>query len=473
MAFCHTFHSLLFLLVGLCAGVLSFEDYFNEFIDPSYILGGNFPNTTIAAQRSIVQWADELTAQGPWSVITSKPFNAPSGDPHDYLSWAPYWWDNCSDTGNKTELTSKQIYTTCKYVRKDGQFSPDVHLVNNTGAFTALADAVFYNALAWALNGSDAYASNAASFLRTWFVDPATKMNPNLDYAQIIRGPGNDHGTQTGVLDLRCMAKIATGILVLRQGQSKAWTSVLDAAIVSWSRKYIHWLETSPIALGEALAANNHGTFYYNQLAALKLIVYDTNGAKNVTRHYFENQYQKQIEASGEQVRYYLSPLEAERTRPYHYRGFNIAAIITNAQIAAYSGFPTWDLTSASGATIRTALDFVIAQPANGEPLSEIHPYVAAVAAVYGDPQNKYASFLKGQNPDYPEEPYFLFAQPMSDEGWAAANGKKGGGTTEGGAGAGTTTSASTNGAGVRVHRGSVWVIAAAVGAMLWSLAFR
>ncbi|KAI0317022.1 alginate lyase domain-containing protein [Amylostereum chailletii] len=140
-------------------------------------------------------------------------------------------------------------------------------------------------------------------------------MNPNLDYAQVIRGPGSKYGAHTGVLDLKCMAKIATGILVLRQGRSKDWTSDLDASIVSWSQEYINWLETSPIALGEAFSANNHGTFYYNQLAALKLIVYDKDGAKNVTQHFFENQYQKQIEVSGEQ------PLEAERTHPYHYRG--------------------------------------------------------------------------------------------------------------------------------------------------------
>jgi len=32
-------------------------------------------------------------------------------------------------------------------------FNPDFRTVNNTGAFNALADAVFYNALAWPSTG--------------------------------------------------------------------------------------------------------------------------------------------------------------------------------------------------------------------------------------------------------------------------------------------------------------------------------
>ena len=95
-------------LALFATGVLSFEQYVNDFIDPAFILGGNFGDNTLSAQQSVVQWADDFAAEGPWCMIiirlfflvsesffaavtTSKPagFNAPSGDPHDYLSWAP------------------------------------------------------------------------------------------------------------------------------------------------------------------------------------------------------------------------------------------------------------------------------------------------------------------------------------------------------------------------------------------------
>ena len=80
-------------------------------------------------------------------------------------------------------------------------FNPDVRFVNNTGAFGALADAVFYNVMAWRITGKDYYAANASSFINTWFLDSDTAMNPTLDYGQVTRGPvTGTTGTHTGVL---------------------------------------------------------------------------------------------------------------------------------------------------------------------------------------------------------------------------------------------------------------------------------
>lgn len=47
---------------------------------------------------------------------------------------------------------------------------------------------------------------------------------------------------------------------------------------------------------------SNHGTFYYNQLAALKILLGDFPGAKNVTDTYFRTLYMSQIVKGGEQV---------------------------------------------------------------------------------------------------------------------------------------------------------------------------
>jgi len=47
---------------------------------------------------------------------------------------------------------------------------------------------------------------------------------------------------------------------------------------------------------------SNHGSFYFNQLAALKLIVGDIQGANDVTNAYFDGIYMNQIAVNGEQV---------------------------------------------------------------------------------------------------------------------------------------------------------------------------
>ena len=53
---------------------LAFENYVNEFIDPSYILSGSFTNATAFAQQSIVEWADALATEGPWCTFARSPF---------------------------------------------------------------------------------------------------------------------------------------------------------------------------------------------------------------------------------------------------------------------------------------------------------------------------------------------------------------------------------------------------------------
>ena len=157
--------------------------------------------------------------------------------------------------------------------------------------------------------------------------------------------------------DLKGMAKVTTGILILRGANSPDWTSDFETQMNNWTTQYITWLQTSPIALEEAAATkwvsssfagvcllilhcSNHGSYYFNQLSAVQVLAGDTNGAKNTTATYFAGIYMNQIDASGEQVSSNvfqlmpmltcLQPLEAVRTRPYHYRCYNLAAMIVS-----------------------------------------------------------------------------------------------------------------------------------------------
>ena len=114
--------------------------------------------------------------------------------------------------------------------------------------------------MAWVINGSSVYASNVASWVDTWFLAPDTYMNPNLNYAQVIRGPGANTGTHTGVLDLKCMTKVVDAVLILRAGNASEWTEAIDSGLVNWTTTYIGWLTSNAIALQEA-AAPKYVTF--------------------------------------------------------------------------------------------------------------------------------------------------------------------------------------------------------------------
>ncbi|KAH9947891.1 chondroitin AC/alginate lyase [Amylocystis lapponica] len=400
----------LFLLVAILLGSLRLgtcvTSYANDFVDPRYVLSRTFSPNTVEAQKTIVLWADQLAAKGPWSVM-NKPITPPSGNKHDYMSWSPYSWPECST--NETEITPEEVWTMCPFVTKDGLFNPDARLVNDVGSFSAMADAVLYNSLAWVLDGSSRYSENAVLFLRTWFLDTNTAMAPHLNYAQMKRGPDGQNGSHTGVLDLKCMTKIASGVLVLRLGNASIWTPDLDRRLIRWAREYIGWLQESPIAILESEAVNNHGSFYYNQLAALQILVGDNIGARQTIMRYFDTLFVNQTAANGDQ------PLESARTRPYHYRAYNLAAMITNAKLGSYLGCDVWNNTSGSGATVQTALDYAMTLPAGNETASELYPSIVAVASIYGDPHGKYASFMEQVDPGrVMRDSHFFWNQPFS-----------------------------------------------------------
>ena len=60
--------ALLLVLGALPTVVHALTSYANDFVDPDYIVGRSFPANTVIAQNTIVQWADQYAALGPWSA---------------------------------------------------------------------------------------------------------------------------------------------------------------------------------------------------------------------------------------------------------------------------------------------------------------------------------------------------------------------------------------------------------------------
>jgi len=58
----------------------------------------------------------------------------------------------------------------------------------------------------WCYTGKKQYAEKAASVLRTWFLAPATQMNPNLNHGQFIGNLCGDPGLRAGEESDSCRA---------------------------------------------------------------------------------------------------------------------------------------------------------------------------------------------------------------------------------------------------------------------------
>ncbi|TFL01411.1 alginate lyase-domain-containing protein [Pterulicium gracile] len=249
------------------------------------------------AHDIIITWAARSAANGPWSVV-NKPATPPTGDKRDFMSWAPYWHPDCSETGNTTELPLEQVYSDC-HLRPPGwgvqSRLPRCHRLHQPPEHVRRD---LYNTLAFVITDNATYADTVVNFIDMWFLSPETGMKPNLDFAQMIRGVGRSKGSPTGVLDLKAMTKIASAVIVLCQMSAPQWTTGRDNGLNDWPRQYINWLETAELAVVERGAPNNHGTFYFNQLGAIQLMVSDFEGAKDTIMDFLNGIYQGQIVSS-------------------------------------------------------------------------------------------------------------------------------------------------------------------------------
>src|SRR5262245_13917121 len=210
------------------------------------------------AMEALSREADKALNAGPFSV-TRKERVAPGGDKHDYLSLAPYWWP---DPKSKDGLP---------YIRRDGETNPDSKRGTDAPVIVEMATAVETLAIAYYFTGEERYAERAALLIRAWFLDPATKMNPNFRYAQAV--PGQNDGRGAGLIESRHFIKVvdAAGLL----GGSRAWTDKDGQGLAAWFREFVDWMRRSPNGKDEAQARNNHGSWYDAQLASFALFIGD------------------------------------------------------------------------------------------------------------------------------------------------------------------------------------------------------
>jgi len=206
------------------------------------------------------QEAQAALKAGPFSVV-NKDTTPPSGDRHDYMSQAPYWWPN-PDTPDGLP-----------YVRRDGERNPEIYKITDHRDMDRLIEAVETLALAYWFTGDEVSAAKAADLLRVWFLDPGTRMNPHLEYSQAI--PGLNTGRGIGLIETSGLVRVVDAVGLL--AGSKAWGPHDQQGLQAWFGRFLEWMQDSPKGREEAAARNNHGTYYDLQVASFALFVGKTD----------------------------------------------------------------------------------------------------------------------------------------------------------------------------------------------------
>ena len=283
--------------------------------------------------------ADKALTLKPLSVVYKKNI-PPSGDKHDYISLGRYWWPNPATPDG------------LPYIRRDGEVNPETEQQEKYDRKTLglMVQAVATLALAYFFFEREAYARKASTLLRTWFLDPETRMNPNLNYAQLI--PGRVTGRGTGLIDTRgFVLAIDAAQLLLGTDEWSLWE---HRALQNWFKAYLDWLLNSKHGRDEAAAANNHGTMYDFQVAAYALFTGETALARQTIVASRERRIAVQIEPDGRQ------PLELVRTKALDYSVMNLTGLLNLAQLGQAVGVNLCQYRTEDGRSIEVALKWLI-----------------------------------------------------------------------------------------------------------------
>lgn len=286
-------------------------------------------------RRHLRHVAGEWMTQGPWSV-TDHPSPAASGDAHDYFSEGPYWWPDPENPEGP-------------YIRRDGERNPD-RFEHHHQDINRMMQAVSILSLAgWALD-EPRYSHRAAELLQVWCVDPDTRMNPHMEYAQAIRGRTTGRGI--GIIDIRRSVEAMQGLAFL--ARSGEWDSEQEMSVRKWWDNLLTWLTTSEKGLDEKHHYNNHAVWWTAQVAAMALFLERDAIRDDAFAYTHEVIIPNQIAEDGSM------PYELKRTLSLNYTVMNTNGFACIARMAKNHGLDVWHMNTLDEITLRRAVEFTV-----------------------------------------------------------------------------------------------------------------
>ena len=281
-------------------------------------------------QARVLNAAGRFLSQPPVTV-TAAHSERSAGGPHDFFSEGDYWWPDPKDPNGP-------------YVQRDGMTNPD-NFVEHRRYLMRLSVQVPALAAAWRITGERRYAEHAVRHLRAWFVEEATRMNPNLQYAQAIHGRFTGRGT--GIIDTIHLVEVARAVSLLGRRADLE-------PVKRWFAEYLAWMTTHPYGLAERDAKNNHGACWVMQVAEFARLTENSEIGAYCRERFRKTLAPDQIAADGS------FPLEIRRTKPYGYSLFNLEAMAAICRILSTPEDNLWRFELPDGRGIARAMEFMV-----------------------------------------------------------------------------------------------------------------
>lgn len=289
----------------------------------------------LVLKKHILKEATWALAQQP-ETVTAAFSSRSAGGRHDFFSEGDYWWPDSENPDSP-------------YVQRDGLTNPD-NFVAHRKAMITFSRVVGALASAYILTGDKKYATHAMLHCRAWFIDTTTKMNPNLLFAQAIKGRATGRGI--GIIDTIHFMEVVRALMLFEKRQSGRSEDISGSK--RWFEEYLSWLTTHAYGKAEMTAANNHGTCWVMQVTAFAKFTGNNNLLELCSERY------KSVLLPGQMGPDGSFPLELKRTKPYGYSIFNLDAMVMICQILSTDSNNLWNYETTSGQSIIKGISYLV-----------------------------------------------------------------------------------------------------------------
>jgi hypothetical protein len=247
-------------------------------------------------KKKIIEQADIFLVSGLYT-ITKYQSNRSKGTVNDFFSEGDYWWPDPENPNGP-------------YIRKDGMTNPD-NFNFHRHELRAFNEAISYLGSAYLLTKDTKYLKKLEAQLNSFFINPSTKMNPSLLYAQAIFGLYSGRGI--GIIDTIHLIETAQVLIKLKSHLDKPTYN----NTVKWFEEYTTWMTSHQYGLDEKMNGNNHSTWWAAQVMAFATLTQNVLHYQEAEEMY-KDLLDKQLATNGS------FPEETKRSKPYNYSLFNL-----------------------------------------------------------------------------------------------------------------------------------------------------
>jgi alpha-glucosidase (family GH31 glycosyl hydrolase) len=268
-------------------------------------------------------------------TVTAQSSPRSAGGKRDFYSEGDYWWPNT-------------VSADSPYIQRDGMTNPD-NFVAHRHAMIRFSRIIGALASAYKITDDEKYVRQALKHCNAWFINKETLMNPNLLYAQAIKGRATGRGI--GIIDAIQLMEVVQGLHAMEHASAMDKTTL--AGVKQWFDQFLQWLTTHQYGKDEMNAANNHGTCWVMQVAAFAKFTGNKELMKFCSDRYKNVLLPNQMAADGS------FPQELRRTKPYGYSIFNLDAMATICQLLSSGEDDLWNYQTADGRSIKKGIEYL------------------------------------------------------------------------------------------------------------------